>query len=432
MIKQKSLQRELRRWIILTAFAFVLLGAIIAGGVAFYQARELQDHTLKEIASLVGAGKINDSAMLYHDIETSTVIINELGEKQHIPIIPLDSKDGLQTMRLDGGNWRVLIITQPTSKRRFSIAQQTELRDKIAMSSSLSVFLPIILLVVMMLLMIHMIIGKQFRSLGFLSKEIDQQDGAHLKKIPENEIPIEIAPFVHSINSLLARVHKTLQKQQRFIADAAHELRTPIAALSLQAGNLAQAKTANAREERQQNLQQGLNRLRTLVNQLLDLARLQSEEDPLTRKISFNKVVRNAVADLHPLAEARYIDLGMIQQEENIVVNDKQGRLSQLVYNAIDNAIHYTPSGGKVDISLFTQEDKAVFKVEDNGIGIPENELGQVMQPFYRVQGSQHQGNGLGLAISHEIAQLLEGEICLENKEKGGLCFSYRQLKLPG
>ena len=429
MIKQKSLQRELRQWIILTALAFVLLGGIISGGVAFYQARELQDHTLQEIAVLVSAGKINDSMMLHHDIEKQTVIINELGKKQHIPIIPLAIKDGLQTMKLDGHDWRVLIITKPDSKRRFSIAQQTKLRDKIAMSSSLSVFLPIVLLVGIMLLMIHIIIGKQFNSLGLLAKEIDQQDGSHLKKIPENKIPVEVAPFVHSINALLARVRKTLQKQQRFIADASHELRTPITALSLQAENLAQATTLDDQVERQYNLEQGLKRLRSLVNQLLDLASLQSEKELITEIISFNKVVNNAVADLHPLAEANNVDLGMIRQEENISVNDKQRRLSQLVYNAIDNAIHYTPSGGKVDISLFTLKGKAVFIVEDNGIGIPEEELEQVMQPFYRVQESNQPGNGLGLAISNEIAQLLKGEIRLSNNDKGGLCFRYTQLE---
>ena len=117
----------------------------------------------------------------------------------------------------------------------------------------------------------------------------------------------------------------------------------------------------------------------------------------------------------------------MVRQEENIVVCDQHGRLSQLVRNAIDNAIHYTPQGGKVDISLFTKSGKAVFMVEDTGIGIPEADLQQVMQPFYRVLQSAKPGNGLGLAICHEIAQLLGGVIILTNREQGGLQFRYEQ-----
>ena len=428
MIKQKSLQRELTRWIILTALAFVMVGGIIAGGVAFNQARELQDTTLFEIAALVSAGRLNYSATLHHDIEKQTIIINEFGKKQHVPIIPSSSKDGLHTMRLDDSNWRVLIITQPSTHRRFSIAQQTEQRNNIAMSSSISVFLPIVLLVGMMLLIIRMIISRQFRSLGKLTKVLDRQDGTQLEKLPENSIPIEIAPFVHSINALLSRVRLAMQKQHRFIADAAHELRTPLTALSLQVENLSQAKESNKREESLKQLQKGLERLRRLVAQLLDLARLQSDDEHAIQNVSFNQIVQDAIAGLYPMAEASDIDLGMVRHSENISINDQQGRLSQLVYNAIDNAIHYTPPGGKVDVSLYLEKDKAVFLVEDNGIGIPEIEMEQVMQPFYRVNESSKPGNGLGLAISHEIAQLLDGEIHLENRKSGGLCFRYMQL----
>ena len=428
MIKQKSLQRELTRWIILTALAFVMVGGIIAGGVAFNQARELQDTTLFEIAALVSAGRLNYSATLHHDIEKQTIIINEFGKKQHVPIIPSSSKDGLHTMRLDDSNWRVLIITQPSTHRRFSIAQQTEQRNNIAMSSSISVFLPIVLLVGMMLLIIRMIISRQFRSLGKLTKVLDRQDGTQLEKLPENSIPIEIAPFVHSINALLSRVRLAMQKQHRFIADAAHELRTPLTALSLQVENLSQAKESNKREESLKQLQKGLERLRRLVAQLLDLARLQSNDEHAIQNVSFNQIVQDAIAGLYPMAEASDIDLGMVRHSENISINDQQGRLSQLVYNAIDNAIHYTPPGGKVDVSLYLEKDKAVFLVEDNGIGIPEIEMEQVMQPFYRVNESSKPGNGLGLAISHEIAQLLDGEIHLENRKSGGLCFRYMQL----
>jgi len=180
-------------------------------------------------------------------------------------------------------------------------------------------------------------------------------------------------------------------------------------------------------------LRQGLDRLRMLVCQLLDLARLQSDHESPSVTVSFNQVVQDAIADLYPLAEAGRVDLGMTRQEA-VTVLDQEGRLGQLVRNAIDNAIRYTPAGGKVDICLYTEAGKAIFRVEDTGTGIPENEIKQVMEPFYRIQGNPQPGNGLGLAISQEIALRLGGRITLSNHAEGGISFRYAQhlQRLPG
>ncbi len=268
-------------------------------------------------------------------------------------------------------------MTQPSSKRRFIIAQPTELRNKIAWGSSISTFIPILILVTIMLLVIHIIIRRQFNSLNLLAKSIDKQDGTQLKELSKNNIPLEIIPFVASINSLISRVRQVIEKQQRFIADAAHELRTPITALSLQAENIKQANSESERNNRQQQLEQGLDRLGNLVAQLLNLARLQSNTDNVdadveAQTVSFNEVVKGAIADLYPLAESAEIDLGMLRQEDAIKVKDQNGRLGQLIHNAIGNAIHYTPATGKVDISLFKQGNMAVLLVEDTGIRIPK------------------------------------------------------------
>ncbi len=427
MYRQKSLQKSLNRWIVLIALFLVLLGGGVAASLAFYQARELQDHTLLEIAQLVQAQKLNDSATLHHNIEKETIIINELGKKQHEPIIPLTIEDGLQTLHLDGNQWRVFITTQVKSGRRFSIAQQTELRDKIALSSGLSVFLPILLLAIIMLLVIRYIIKKQFHSLALLANELDDQDAANPKQLDERNIPIEVIPFVHSTNGLLLRIKELLQKQHRFIADAAHEMRSPITALSLQLENLSKSKSDDDRRTRQENLHTGLQRLSRLVTQLLDLARLQADTITQKEKVSFNNIVQESIEFLFPVAEAANIDLGMIRQDDDVQIMDQQGRISQLVYNAIDNAIHYSPEHTQVDISLFIQGGNAVFTVEDQGSGIPEEEIKEVLEPFYRVLGTNRSGNGLGLAISQEIAHLLGGEIILINRKDGGLCFRYEQ-----
>ena len=428
MIKEYSLQRDLNKWVLLTAFAFILLGAVISGVLAFSHVRQLQDQTLIQISTLVTSGVLNDSSSeKHHELKIETVIVNELGTKQHEPIVSSDISDGFHSMDIDGKNWRILVITEEVSQRRYSVAQQTKHRDHVAINTVLSVFFPIALATVFMLIIIKKIIGRQFNTLSNMAKVMDRQDGTNLEKLSINTLPIEISPFVQSINSLLARIEVTIKKQQRFIADAAHELRTPLTALSLQVENLSEEKLSNDNQENLSQLKKGLKRLGNLVAQLLDLARLQNEDKHTLEKVSLNQIVEDAIADLHPLAEKSDIDLGIKRHCENICVSDQQGRLSQLVYNTIDNAITYTPQGGKVDISVYLKNDKAIFLVEDTGIGIPEGELDQVIQPFYRVNESNQPGNGLGLAISHEIAQILGGDIRLENRKSGGLRFKYTQ-----
>lgn len=428
MIKEYSLQRDLNKWVLLTAFVFILIGAVISGVLAFSHVRQLQDQTLIQISTLVTSGVLNDSSSeKHHELKIETVIVNELGTKQHEPIVSSDISDGFHSMDIDGKNWRILVITEEVSQRRYSVAQQTKHRDHVAINTVLSVFFPIALATVFMLIIIKKIIGRQFNTLSNMAKVMDRQDGTNLEKLSINTLPIEISPFVQSINSLLARIEVTIKKQQRFIADAAHELRTPLTALSLQVENLSEEKLSNDNQENLSQLKKGLKRLGNLVAQLLDLARLQNEDKHTLEKVSLNQIVEDAIADLHPLAEKSDIDLGIKRHCENICVSDQQGRLSQLVYNTIDNAITYTPQGGKVDISVYLKNDKAIFLVEDTGIGIPEGELDQVIQPFYRVNESNQPGNGLGLAISHEIAQILGGDIRLENRKSGGLRFKYTQ-----
>ncbi len=426
MIKQKSLKRELNRWIIITALFFVLLGTGISGMVAYNQARELQDNTLLEIASLIKAGKLNESTMIHHDIVKDTIIINELGPKQHVPIMPLNTNDGFHTMMLNDQRWRMLVISRSNTNRRYSVSQQTKIRDEIALKNSLAVLIPLLLLIGIMLIIIHFVINRQFKQLSNLATIVDQQDSMNPQVLTHEEVPIEITPFINSINGLLTRIRTTLNKQQRFIADAAHELRTPITALSLQVENLSANSDENNQEIHQQ-LQQGIHRIGTLVSQLLDLARLQNDKKHKQEEISFNNTIKNSISDLYPLAERKKIDLGVIKQKQGILVMDIQGKLNQLVFNAIDNAINYTPEGGQIDISLYTQNNKAIFLVEDNGIGIPENELEHITEPFYRVNETHVTGNGLGLAISNEIAQQLGGEIEIKNRESGGISFKYEQ-----
>ncbi len=416
-----SLQHQLNRWILTTTFIFVTIAAILAGGLTFFEARELQDDILQEIASLVRLNKLSENKIPKSD---ESILIQRLGPDNKNISNKLD--DGLQTIKIDDDDWRVFVLTQSVTQQRFAVGQQTELRDEIAWNSSLNVFWPIVSLVVLLLLIINVLIRQTFKPLKQLATHLDKHDGMQLSGLPETNMPKEIVPFLLSINGLLARLHQTMQKQQRFIADAAHELRTPVTALSLLSENIKQATTEQDREQRQLLLQQGFERLRLLVAQLLDLARLQSDYESHTEIVSFNQVVQNVIADLYPLAEAKNIDFGVSRQEK-LNVLDKGAGLSHLMRNAIDNAIRYTPEGGTVNVSLLSEAGNAVFCVEDSGKGIPESELQLIFEPFYRAQDNIQPGNGLGLTISLEVARKLGGHITLLNRAEGGVQFRYVQ-----
>jgi len=340
--------------------------------------------------------------------------------------VPADLREGLQTLTVDGENWRIMVATQAETGQRYLIAQPTELRDDLALASGLNVFLPMLVLVAVMLLLIRWMIHHQFQPLKSLINGLRRQKTFQPESMPTAHLPSEISPFVKAINDLLIRIRQTLDKQQRFIADASHELRTPVTALTLLAENIENAPTEAERRERQQQLKISLRRMKNLLNQLLDLARLQSDQQNPKESVALRDIVQQTIADLYPLAEATDIDLGVIQLD-SIKVLDQDNRLSQLIHNAIENAIRYTPAGGQVNISLAKQDGKAIFQVEDNGSGIPESALNQVFQPFYRSQEMAQAGNGLGLAISQEIALRLGGKIRLQNQSEGGLRFTYIQ-----
>ncbi|EIJ32929.1 sensor histidine kinase [Thiothrix nivea] len=426
----RSLQQNLNRWILSAVLAFSLLAGVVSGWTAFDEARELQDSLLQQVGALVASR--TRSISLPGDVDPEdTLVVQRLGDRdtQSLPI-PADLPDGLHTLDLAGTGWRVFVYTAPTSAAgqggRFAVSQQTEVRDEVAWGSSLRTLLPVLLLAPVLMAVVSFAVNRSFLPVRALANAVDKRDENRLDALPDQRVPLELLPFTHSLNRLLERLRQAITQQQRFVADAAHELRTPVTAISLLVENLAKADTLEASRKRLLPVQEGMERLRTLVAHLLNLARLQGENQPEATQINFRQTVQETIAELIPLAEAKSIDLGMLRNE-NLLVQDRAGNLSVLVRNAVENAIRYTPAGGQVDISLFADDGQAVLQVADTGCGIPQEELPQVFEPFYRVGVSAEPGNGLGLAISQEIAKRLGGSIRLANRKGGGLLFEYCQ-----
>ena len=223
----------------------------------------------------------------------------------------------------------------------------------------------------------------------------------------------EVRPFAVAINRLLARVGQSMESQRRFVADAAHELRSPLTAMSLQAERLAEAEMSSVARERLTVLRQGIERGRSLLDQLLTLAKAQSATDLPKSPVSVQSIYRRVLEDLMPLAEAKHIDIG-VEGALDAEVWASELDMIAVVKNLVDNAIRYTPEGGRVDLSVGVSEGKVVLRIQDSGPGIPLAERDRVFDPFYRTLGSEQIGSGLGLSIVQTIANRIGAEIRLD------------------
>jgi two-component system, OmpR family, sensor kinase len=277
-----------------------------------------------------------------------------------------------------------------------------------------------------LLIIIPDLVRKMFRRVALLAHEIDDRTEHGLQPVEEIHIPAEVRPFVAAINRLLARVARSMDAQRRFVADAAHELRTPLTALSLQVELVSEAEMSDAARERLGVLRTGIDRGRNLLNQLLTFARTQSFFETLKSPISVQAVYRRVLEDLMPLAAAKRMDIGMEgQQDASVWVSEMD--LTTVIRNLVDNAIRYTPDGGRVDLSVSTTRDTIVLTVKDTGPGIPEAKYDRVFDPFYRSLGRNQAGSGLGLSIVKAISDRIGADVRLAPSNAdthSGLCVS--------
>jgi len=427
---KKRLNESVRFKLSATLSAAIILVAIVAGVIsflsAFDEAHELQDDVLRQVAQLMDRQHLSTAppateAPPADTDEESHVIVERLGERgpssvgagmRRVLPIPSTLPDGLQTLTLDGESFRVLVKTTAVGER-IAVAQESEFRNEIARAGALRTVMPFLILVPVLLLIVADLVRKMFRPISALSAEIDQRAEQELHPIKDSHLPVEVRPFAVAINRLLARVEKSMESQRRFVADAAHELRSPLTALSLQADRLADTDMSGLARERLAVLRQGIERGRNLMDQLLALARAHSSPTSPTVPISVQSVYRRVLGDLMPLAEAKSIDIGITSGQDAIVSANELDMIA-MVRNLVDNAIRYTPDGGQVDLSIAVAAGKAELRIEDTGPGIPLGERARVLAPFYRTLGSEQIGSGLGLSIVQAIADRIGAEIRLE------------------
>jgi two-component system OmpR family sensor kinase len=335
--------------------------------------------------------------------------------------LPSTLPDGLQTVAANDETWRILVKPMDGGVR-VAIGQPTSLRDEIARNGALRTVLPLMVLVPVLLILVHGLIRRMFKPVKQLALELDQLSEHDLRALDFAHVPSEIHPFAVAINRLLSRVVQSMALQRRFLADAAHELRSPLTALSLQSERLAATELPEQARLRVRALQSGLQRSRQLLDQLLTLARAQDAGKSAAQQVPLRRVCHRVLEDLMPLAQAKDLDLGMLPgaAEQAALVLADEIDLYVVVKNLVDNAIRYTPAGGRVDVLISEQVGQAVLQIDDSGPGIAEDELQRVFDPFYRILGSDEIGSGLGLSIAKTIIERIGARIILANAQGAG------------
>jgi len=247
-----------------------------------------------------------------------------------------------------------------------------------------------------------------------LRAEIADRSPLDLRPIVESSVPREIAPVVVTLNRLFAMLRTAVQSQQQFIANTAHQLRTPITGMQAQLDLLAAEPAALPIKGRLLTLQEGIRQLAHSANQLLTLARADPAANIAAKNepVDLNAIVGEVVAKFFDRALQANIDLGV--EAQPVRIHADPSLLDDLLSNLVDNALKYTPAGGSVTASAGVQNGKPFLAVEDTGLGIPENERQRVRQRFYRLPNSLGHGSGLGLAIVDEIARLYGASVSIE------------------
>jgi two-component system OmpR family sensor kinase len=424
---KRSLQRQLSLmlgWAVLLA---ALLAAVVSFGLAYIEAKEFQDDMLKQVASIMsGAGAPVRNADGLADIESRLSVL-QLPRDPAPAWLPPAIAPGLYTLPSSSGDVRVFIAGRPAGNRTV-VAQPTEVRDELAINSALRTFIPLLLLLPVLAWLIVRIVRRELAPVIRLSHSLDQHAPDSTHTLSDRDVPAEIAPFVHAINRLLERVNSLLVQQRRFIADAAHELRSPLTAISVQVQNVGNADSLEAVRARLTPLQQGIDRARRLSEQLLNLAKSQTDAND-SAAIDVLALARELLAEFVPLAEAKGVDLGFADVIP-LRVSGSPEVLRQVLRNALENALNYTPEGGQVSLRIRSEGNDGVIEVIDDGPGIPPEQRERVFDSFYRMPGSNGVGSGIGLAIARESAQRLGGSVSLHGRPEGtGLVFRYRQAR---
>lgn len=415
--------------------AATLVG-ILAAGTAFYdtyrQTHKLQDDLLKQIAAYITpAASVPVPQGSRNDAGISVYIADGIRPPVRFPA---GLSEGFYTFEKDDGIFDLLhhadetrffydlknagelysAYLRPVPQGMVAVLQENEYREELAVCSAWASVLPVLALSLLTAVFSYLVVHRSMQPLTRLAAAVSRRREDDLTALQTAHLPSEVQPLTEAVNRQLAQTDRFVQQQKRFIADAVHELRSPMTALSLQAERLAGFPLPEGARTQLETLRQGIRRSRDLLEQLLSLARLQNTAAAPKQSVDVHAVFRRVIEDLLPLAEVKAQDIGVVSDGEVRILADETD-IYLLVKTLAENAVRHTPSGSRIDLGACEQAGTLTLFVEDNGEGIPAAERNRVFDPFYRRLGASEHGSGLGLAIAQNIVRNYGGSMMLSD-----------------
>jgi two-component system OmpR family sensor kinase len=427
----KSLRRRLLLWLLPATFLVGMLASVGNYWGALIELSDLLNDQMRYIAEQVSVdsdGKVSLQPPAKHmqnpfaEDNADEVLLQVWrdGKLEYTTnsavALPPPQQSGLHDVLAGEQTWHTVVSER--GDRWVRVAQAKDARWEALAKLSVHLFWPVLSLIPLMALFLWFGIGYGLKPLRQMATELNQRNANSMEPINSVALPSEIAPFASAVNDLLLRLEHAFTMQKNFIGDAAHELRTPIMGLRIQAQLAQRADNDEERQEAQSQLQAGIDRLAHLAQQLLALARLDPQENVAMKPVALAALCKSVIIDQARLAEVKHIDLGLAEQAA-VEVRGNIDNLRILLNNLVDNAIRYTRRGGRVDISVRHASHGVVLEVCDDGPGIPETERGRVTERFYRGDNSTETGSGLGLSIVKRIVEQHGAAVSLDAGPNG-------------
>ena len=393
---------------------------LVAYSVSLNEIDDVLDDGLRQTALLLADRDLTGafptqpaaSAVPYGDTESMLVAIArrpdgvQLFSSQPDVALRFAATPGASVQTANGTSWHVFTVVQ--RDRVVQVAQPVAARRELARESASPLLVPLLALIAMTGGLLMFALRRGIQPLDAVNVALRQRSETSLAPLELRDVPLEMLPLVRTLNDLLIRLDTAFEMQRHFVADAAHELRSPVTALQLQVQLLERSNDLAEQSQATAELTAGIARVRHLIEQLLNLSRATTERDasaaPAFELVRLGDLVRNVVVRHSAQAEQRHIDLGASVQADALAQGNPF-QLEMLLSNLVDNALRYTPPGGVIDVVVDTVEGAPTLRVIDNGPGIPAEERERVFDRFYRGQNSGGAiGSGLGLAIVKAIA----------------------------
>jgi two-component system OmpR family sensor kinase len=419
----RSIRRDLVLWLVAALAGSMVLVLAATYAFAYAQISRVFDEELVKVAEALhlgedwlGPGRVriprpgfNLSVRAYDPQGTMLV---ETAEPWMPADLPRLYETSFRVLDTSGGKWR--LYTHATPEGIVQVAQPEATRTSLARSLSLRMALPELALIPPFVLFMAWVLGRGLAPLTQISRRVEERDASRLDPLPSADVPLELQPLIAKINGLIERLEQAMAAQRRFVADAAHELRTPVAALALQAKVAQRAAQPEARAAAFAELDKGVARATRVVEQLLRLARLAPEAPRgELQRLDLAALAREVVGGMAPHARGLGIDLGADAGEPALMLG-AQAELRSLITNLVENALRYAPPGTEVTVRVERNAGDIGLSVIDAGPGIPAKERERVFERFQRVSGDDTSGIGLGLAIVKAIVERHGGRIRLE------------------